>query len=67
MTLQDLLSLHEEYMTLEFLIDMCEKRLNHLTVQRASASEIGDISQIERIDAEITTTQTTLNQLNSLL
>lgn len=54
-------------MTLKFLIDMCEKRLNHLTVQRASASEIGDISQIERIDAEITTTQITLNQLNSLI
>ena len=67
MTLPDSQFLHEEYMTLEFLIDMCEKRLNHLTVQRASASEIGDISQIERIDAEITTTQTTLNQLNSLI
>jgi hypothetical protein len=54
-------------MKLEFLIDMCKKRLNHLTVQRASASEIGDISQIERIDAEITSTQTTLNQLTSLI
>ena len=53
-------------MTLEFLINMCEKRLKHLIVQRASASEIGDISQIERIDAEITTTQTTLNLLKSL-
>lgn len=54
-------------MNLSYLISVCERRITYLLLQKESALEVGDMAQIERIENEITTTQTTLNQLNSLL
>lgn len=54
-------------MSVSELIQMCERRISHLNQVRASALALGDIAQVARIDGEINDTQTTLNQLRSLL
>ena len=53
-------------MTLEELIDLCRRRIQHLNGVRASASALGDAEQVANCDDLIATTQTTLNQLLSL-
>jgi hypothetical protein len=48
------------------LIAMCERRLAHLHSLRGSAVALGDVPQVAQIDAALTVTQTTLNQLRTL-
>lgn len=53
-------------MTIPELIAMCERRIVNLQSQRSSAVLLGDINQVERIDADIAETQATLNSLRTL-
>lgn len=53
-------------MTIQMLIDLCERRLSYLQGVKSSASNTGDIQQIDKLDTEIAATQTTLNQLKTL-
>lgn len=53
-------------MTIPDLIAMLRRRLAYLGQLRTSADAIGDVSQVDRIDAELAETQATLNQLGSL-
>lgn len=53
-------------MKLTDLIEMCERRLLQLGNRRTSAVELGDMRQIQDIDAEAEDTQTTLNRLRTL-
>lgn len=54
-------------MTILELIEMCERRIAYLNGVRGSAAALGDIQQVERIDAQLAETQQTLNQLQSLV
>lgn len=53
-------------MTIPQLIEMCERRIAYLNGVRGSAAALGDLQQLEQIDAQIAETQQTLNQLHSL-
>jgi hypothetical protein len=54
-------------MTISQLIEMCERRIAYLNGVRGSAAAIGDIQQLEQIDAQLAETQQTLNHLQTLL
>jgi hypothetical protein len=54
-------------MNIEELIFLCENRLSYLNSQLGTATALGDIQQIVRIQAEIETTAATLQKLRSLL
>lgn len=53
-------------MTVAYLIDMCERRLVALGAQKHSAEVLGDLQQVELVDAQISETAATLNQLRTL-
>lgn len=53
-------------MTIDQLIAMAQARVAYLSQLRSSALAIGDLAQAASVDAEIATTQVTLNQLLSL-
>lgn len=53
-------------MTIPQLIEMCERRIAYLNGVRGSAVALGDLQQLEQIDAQLAETQQTLNQLHSL-
>lgn len=53
-------------MTLDDLIAMCRARLVNLSQLRNSAVVLGDIEQVQKIDAEADETKTTLNRLLTL-
>jgi hypothetical protein len=53
-------------MNIPELKSILQRRIVYLGQLRNSAVMIGDIVQIDRIDAELTETQATLNQLESL-
>jgi hypothetical protein len=53
-------------MTIVELITMARARLEHLSRQRETAVLVGDLAQLQRIDADVAETQTTLNQLLTL-
>jgi hypothetical protein len=53
-------------MTIPDIIAMLRRRLAYLGQLRTSAAAIGDVDQVDRIDAELAETQATLNQLGSL-
>jgi hypothetical protein len=53
-------------MTIEQLIAMATARVAYLSQLRSSALAIGDVAQAATVDADIATTQATLNQLLSL-
>lgn len=53
-------------MTIEKLIELCERRITHLNATRQHFEALGDIAQIEDIELELATTQETLNVLNSI-
>ena len=53
-------------MTIPDLIAMLKRRLAYLGQLRTSAAAIGDVDQVDRLDAELAETQATLNQLGSL-
>lgn len=50
-------------MSVPELIDMMNRRLAYLSQLRASAVALGDVAQVDKIDAEIASTQETLNKL----
>jgi hypothetical protein len=54
-------------MTLEQLIELCRHRILYLNGVRASALRLGDVEQVDTIDTQISATQTTLNQLLTLV
>lgn len=53
-------------MTVQELIQMLERRVVYLQSVRTSATALGDVQQVERVDVEINETQDTLNQLRTL-
>jgi hypothetical protein len=53
-------------MTIPELTLIAKKRIAYLNAMRSSAEAIGDIAHLDRIDAEIAETQTTLTQLEML-
>jgi hypothetical protein len=53
-------------MKIQDLINMCQARIAYLSQVRASAVHLGDISQVDRADTEIASTQDTLNRLLTL-
>jgi hypothetical protein len=54
-------------MTLEQLIRLMEARIAHLNNARATAAANGDVTQVMVIDENIVQTQTTLDQLRTLV
>ena len=54
-------------MTPQQLIILLENRISHYTQQRSSAEQRGDITLVQLLDADILTTQSTINQLRSLV
>jgi hypothetical protein len=52
-------------MSISELIAALERRISYLGSLRTSASAIGDIKQVDAIDAEIAEVQTTLNKLRA--
>lgn len=54
-------------MSITELIRLIEAHLAALNSARASAAAIGDLSQVTRLDADVLKTQTTLDQLRTLL
>lgn len=53
-------------MSLQEVISILQSRISNLQTLRSYAVSIGDIIQIEKIDADISETQMTLNKLTSL-
>jgi hypothetical protein len=53
-------------MTLAELIQLVSYKLSALNSARASAVSIGDLSQVVALDAQISQTQLTLDQLKTL-
>ena len=53
-------------MTLADLIQLVSYKLAALNSARASAVAIGDLNQVVSLDAQIATTQITLDQLRSI-
>jgi hypothetical protein len=53
-------------MTIAELIKACERRLSNLHSVRGSALALGDMVQVDRIDAQIEETQDTLNKLRTV-
>lgn len=53
-------------MTITELIDMLRKRVAHLGMTRAQAAQLGDVERVAALDADISETETTLTQLQSL-
>lgn len=54
-------------MSIEDLIKLMEARLAALNSARASAAAVGDLNEVMRLDADIAQTQTTLDQLRTLI
>lgn len=54
-------------MTVEELIQLMGYKLAALNSARASAVSVGDLNQVVSLDAQISQTQITLDQLRSLL
>jgi hypothetical protein len=53
-------------MTIAELILLCQRRIANLTSLRTTYATLGDVEAVERADAEISTTETTLAQLRTL-
>lgn len=54
-------------MSIQGLIDQARLRLTYLDQLRGSAATLGDTEQISQIEAKISETQLTLNQLLTLV
>ncbi len=54
-------------MNLTDIIRIVSNRLDALTAQRVLAVRVGDLEQVTRLDADIAQTQTTLDQLRTLV
>lgn len=53
-------------MTIEYLIKILEHRLIYLQGLKINAENSGNLEEITRLDEEILTTETTLNQIRGL-
>lgn len=53
-------------MSIAELIEMMNRRLVYLSQLRTSAISLGDVDQADKVDAEIASTQETLNKLLSI-
>lgn len=53
-------------MSINDLISMLENRLAYTRAQRTAAEQRGDIAQVAALDADIASTQATLDQLRTL-
>lgn len=53
-------------MTIPELIKSCEKRLVYLQTLRSSATDLGDLRQVDALDVQIAETQDTLNKLRTV-
>jgi hypothetical protein len=53
-------------MTVEELIDLATRRIQYLAAQRSHAEQIGDLTRIIQLEAEIAETQNTLNKLTQV-
>ena len=53
-------------MTINELIEMLRKRIAHMTMTRAQAAQLGDVARVAALDTEISETEATLAQLESL-
>lgn len=53
-------------MTIDQLIEMLQRRVVHLNSLRAAAAQIGDVACVDLLDADISETETTLAQLQTL-
>lgn len=53
-------------MTIPELIGACERRLVYLQMLKSSAQSLGDVKQVEQIEAHIAETQDTLNKLRTV-
>ena len=54
-------------MNLTDIIRIVSNRLDALRAQRVLAVHVGDLEQVTRLDADIAQTQTTLDQLRTLV
>ena len=54
-------------MNIQHLITILERRLVYLSQNRSSAESLGDLVQLAAIDADISETTATLQQLKTLL
>jgi hypothetical protein len=54
-------------MSLAELIKLVQNKLSALNSARASAAAVGDLSQVVALDAQISETQLTLDQLKTLV
>jgi hypothetical protein len=54
-------------MSVEDLIRLMEARLAGLNGARASAAAVGDLAEVNRLDADVAQTQSTLDQLRTLI
>lgn len=54
-------------MNIQHLIAILERRLVYLSQNRSSAESLGDLVQLAAIDADISETNSTLQQLKTLL
>jgi hypothetical protein len=54
-------------MSVQDLIRLMEARLAALNSARGSAAAVGDLAQVTRLDIDIAQTQTTLDQLRTLV
>jgi hypothetical protein len=53
-------------MSIADLIDLLSRRLVNLSQARAAAADLGDVSRIDSLDAEIAETETTLGALRAI-
>ena len=54
-------------MSIDELITLLQSRLTYTQAQRVAASQRGDIAMVQRLDADLASTQGTLSQLQTLL
>jgi hypothetical protein len=54
-------------MSIDELIDLLQARLTYTWAQRVAASQRGDIATIQKLDADLASTQGTLAQLQALV
>jgi hypothetical protein len=53
-------------MKIEQLLQLAQAKLANLSSQLTSATQLGDVAQIERLTGEITDTEHTIEQLKSV-
>lgn len=54
-------------MTIQELIDLAQSRINYLNSQKSATIQMGNATELIRIDMELLQTQETLNALQGLI